>query len=1125
MSTWSEVRRIACERHKEVAGNSDDLIPAGTLLAGAQEVTGIKLMSRPPGDTLLEGGEASYDRELKKIYYSRGPEQPLANFYIAHEFGHHWLGEAAARCECGDLDMLIPSEPAISLVGDSDAYSPKERTEAQANLFAREFLIPRDKLRRRCAGNNFDATTIAAELGLPVELVMQQLVDAVLLPPDRVEENSTSQERPPDDSQREAIEAPPGPRQVRAGPGAGKTRTLVGRVAYLLQKGEDPSTIVALTYSNLSAQDLSSRLRAAVGHQSTALWAGTFHGFGYELLRKYGDKIGLPVSPKLLDRTDSLMLLEELLPELQLNHYLDLHEPARALQSIFGAICRAKDELVTPDGYRTLAQAMLDKSNGDDDAILAAEKALEVAHVYAVYDKAVKASGQVDFGDLVMRPVEMLRAHQDVRDTIRSERRHVLVDEYQDMNRASGMFLKELVTPGTGPWVVGDVRQAIYRFRGASPLNMSRFGDDFPGAKYTDLTTNYRSGGKIVRAFESFGKQMASAAYAPKGELKASRGDSNGEVHFEIAATREAEWEGIATSLLERQKKGVPFGDQAVLARSHKMLARLVIHLERRGVPCLYFGDFFERAEIRDLLSLLSLVAEPRGVGLFHVAQLPQYAVPPRDIAIVFVWRHENKVTMLKAMRSLNEIDGLSADGRKALERLSQDVAHSTWPMTAHSFLVGYLFGKGEHVKRLLTGDTVNDQQRRLAVYQLLQFSFTFKPTKDGDPKRALLSHIRRLEVLEEEKQLRQLPAAAKNIDAVKLMTVHASKGLEFPVVHIPCLAKTLFPANNRHENCPAPDGMLVTDNLMSHNAEEEGLFFVGMSRARDTLHISRAAKNGKVNRGPSHLLEPIARHLPKALDGVVGWTHEGPKPPPSPRLVSRDARSEWSYREIETYSECPRQYYYEHILELRGYEDSTPYLKFQSALHACLSWMRNVASNEERSAGIEAQFEQDWKNFGTGDHAFTPVYLSIARQIVKNAVAFMNGKNLPAERKVKLPQSGVVVRCRADNIQSNPGGIVIQRLKASRLAKKETEKHRYTLWLAAVAQDHAGQSVVFEQISLLTRERRATSMNGSDVAKQLKVIENVVQDVTAGKFEPNTESNCATCPYFFICPTHGAVV
>ncbi len=591
MSAWCEVRRLARSRHTELSGPTDELVPVASLLAAAEASTGVRRLARPPGDALLDGAEAAYDRERRRIYYSRATEPDLAHFYVAHEYGHHWLDEAGAACDAADLDPGTSAEPGMSPVGEADGYSPKERAEAMANLFAREFLLPRDKIRRRCSEGMLDAALIAAELGLPVDLVMHPMADALLLPEEAAVEPEDRSERPPDASQLQAIQTPPGPRQVRAGPGTGKTRTLVGRVAYLISEGEDPSSILALTYSNASAQDLAGRIRAEIGAKATAVWSGTFHAYGLELLRKYGREIGLPAEPRLLDRCDCLMLLEELLLGLPLNHYLDLREPVLKLRPILGAITRAKDELATPQDYERHARAMLASAH-DEKAREAAEKAIEVTGVYAVYEQVLRERGLVDFGDLVARPVELLRAHPEVRDAVQAEKRHVLVDEYQDMNRASGVLLKELVEPGRGPWVVGDVRQAIYRFRGASPLNMSRFGDDFPGAQTTDLTVNYRSGGRIVRIFEAFGGRMTTALLVSQNKLQAHRGEHAGQVLYEIASTREAEANGIAGAILGRGTGGDRFGNHAVLARSHTTLARLAAQLERAGVPCLYFGDF-----------------------------------------------------------------------------------------------------------------------------------------------------------------------------------------------------------------------------------------------------------------------------------------------------------------------------------------------------------------------------------------------------------------------------------------------------------------------------------------------------------------------------------------------------
>ncbi len=1123
MSAWSEVRRLAQLRHAELAGSGNQLVAAAVLLAAAETATGVKRVSRPNGDTLLEGAEANYDRDRKRIYYCNSTEPSLAKFYVAHEFAHHWLGEAGACCDDADFDLAVPAEPAMSAVGDSDAYSPKERAEAQANLFAREFLLPRTKLYHRCSNGQFDASSIAAELGVPVDLVTQQLADALLLPAEGDAISEPRQELPPDETQIQAIIAGPEPRLVRAGPGTGKTRTLVGRVAHLVANGEDPASILALTYSNLSAQDLSARIRAAIGDRAVAVWTGTFHAYGLELLRKHGSVVGFSEPPKLLDRTDCLMFLEELLPDLRLNYYLNLYEPLLSLRSILGAIGRAKDELTSPEEYERLARAMRDQAQ-DEESSETAERALEVARVYAVYDRAIRSRGLVDFGDLIVRPIEMLRGHESVRAAVRAERRHVLVDEYQDMNRASGLFLKEIVEPGRGPWVVGDVRQAIYRFRGASPLNMARFSDDFPGAQVTDLATNYRSGGKIVRAFETFGRQMVAARLASQGDLKAFRGETTGKLEYEIAATREAEAEGIAQSIRSRVKAGERFGNHTVLARSHTILARLATHLERAGVPTLYFGDFFERPEIRDLLALISLVSEANGAGLVRVAQMAQYGVHPNDISSVLTWRRDQRVTAVVALKKIAEIPGLSDTGREALSRLAKDVAHVTWPMRAHQFLMGYLFNGCDHVQNLLSDATVAGQQRRLAVYQLLQFAFAFKPPRGEDPKRAFLKHVRRLELLDEEKQLRQLPAAARNIDAVKLMTVHASKGLEFPIVHIAALAKGQFPGRSRYEPCPPPAGMISSDSLMSADAEEDSLFFVGMSRARDILHLSRALMNGKVSsKNPSRFLEHVARHLPKPVEAGVGWVSMGIGEAAFPQLVDRKVGNEWDWRDIETYLECPRKFYYSSVLKLKGDDESSPFLKFQSSLHATLAWVRKTASAAERRAGITAQFDTDWTQLGPSGHAFEPLYRTIGQKMVDTALAVMDGENLPAERSITLPGTGVVVGCRIDHVQLKAQGVEIQRLKTSRLAKKEEEKPRHVMWQAAVSKDHAGAHITFEQVSLLDGERRASKVQGDKLRVHLQSYDAVVNDAAAGKFDPKPSDHCPNCPFYFICPSNGA--
>ena len=459
MSAWFELRAQAAAWHDELNPQTG-LLRADDLLAAAEKASRVKVIVLPAGDALLDNTEASYDPDGPRILVSAALSLEDRAFHVAHEFAHHRLHHPKDDCHDGDVDPYAAAEPESSAVGESDAYSPKQRREAQANVYGRELLLPRRRLKAVCLAQRLTADTMAAELGLPLNLVQQQMADALLLPEDRP--SASDGERPSlDDSQRLAADADPGPVQVRAGPGTGKTRTLVARTAWLIrEKQVDPASILALTYSNASADDLSRRLRLELGAEATAVWCSTFHAFGQELLRLYGDRLGMSSAPKLLDRADSLFLLESELQQLQLDYYFDLQEPLRGLKSVLNAISRAKDELCDPPTYHARAQAM---TAGE-----AKDRALEAAHIYAVYQKALENRGSVDFGDLIARSVELLKSHADVAAEIRQTYRHILVDEYQDMNTASAALLKQLADPAAGPWVVGDVRQSIYRFRGAS---------------------------------------------------------------------------------------------------------------------------------------------------------------------------------------------------------------------------------------------------------------------------------------------------------------------------------------------------------------------------------------------------------------------------------------------------------------------------------------------------------------------------------------------------------------------------------------------------------------------------------------------------------------------------------
>lgn len=457
----------------------------------------------PKGDIRLHGGRALYDPDALLILHEDSEDTFLDAFLVAHELGHIDLGEQTEPIAVTDADPLRAAEAVPIGVERVVDYSRRQRREVQMDLFAREFLLPRSWLRELHIAQGMTASEIATFAAAPFPVVAQQLLDALLLPRIEIETKDEAPERPLAPDQAEAATHEGSPFLLEAGPGTGKTQTLVGRIEYLLGRGVDPEKILILTFSNKAAGELSERIGKKYPEAAAKMWAGTFHGFGLDIIRRFHDRLNLPVSPRLLDRSDAIELLESEYPKLNLAHFKNLWDPSETLGRILSAISRANDEVVDAAGYRSLAQKMHAAASTDEERI-AAEKCLEVATAFTAYERLKAEGGCVDFGDLVALPVRLCESHPDISAHLATAYEHILVDEYQDVNRASVRLLKAIAGDGKNLWAVGDVKQSIYRFRGACAYNMTRFGkEDFPGAKRERLTTNYRSRQEVVTAYLS----------------------------------------------------------------------------------------------------------------------------------------------------------------------------------------------------------------------------------------------------------------------------------------------------------------------------------------------------------------------------------------------------------------------------------------------------------------------------------------------------------------------------------------------------------------------------------------------------------------------------------------------
>jgi len=1125
MDAFDKVRELAREKNKEALGK----LPAGSKAINLVKALAASADLEPypldPADALLNGALAVLARGDGAIYHVNNVcEEDLA-VLIAHELGHFHLhvAETAANCSSEDVDVSAPSEASPIGADRVAGYGAKERRELQANVFARELLLPQPEARALHLDSAKMPESIAKDIGVPLAVVRQQLIDALLIPTYAAPDPEKSVEDPPLDSfQAEAAEFSGAPLLLEAGPGTGKTRTLVARVVHLIAQSADPASIVALTFSNKAAQELSERVSTVLPEAAANIWTGTFHAFGLELLRKYYDhpKLDLPPDVSVIDKSDAVAFLEEVLPLLPLNHYKNLWDPLINLKDILAAISRAKDELVSPSEYRQLGQRMLDAAR-DNESRETAEKALEVAAVYERYEQLLAEHRLLDFGDLIMKPTLLLEEDESLRNALRIKYRHVLVDEYQDVNRASARLLKALAGDGERLWVVGDARQSIYRFRGASSANMAKFDADFPRAKRLSLGKNYRSTQEIVDVFCGFSRSMTASSGMLTLKLEAERGKSGIKPDLRQIADNESAHEAAAASVRELQGAGVALREQAMLFRSNSRLSEYAAALEARGVAVLHLGSLFERDEIRNLLSLLSFVADPMGGALVRLATLDPYRVPLADVSLLLAYSKDTRTRALDALKAATKIEGLSPAAREGFAILARHLEGFSLSSSPWDMLCKYLFERSSLLKPLVQSRDVRDQMKCVAIWQFLNFVREPHARAKGPPIYSLLERIRHLVVLGDERDLRQIPSAARNADAVRMLTIHGSKGLEFEAVHVPGMTRAQVPLQYRGVRCAPPDRMVQEAGAMSgkdyhkaiHVAEEECLYFVAMSRARTYLrHYGIAARPsdfiGKLD--PKLVAVKTFSLSVMPAGGAQSWIV--PMAAGTSGIIAAD--------DLSRFDRCPRRFLYTYLLGLAGRQRETPFVKAHDCVYETIR-----AAREHNKAGekdwLLRRLESSWKEHGPHGHPYETDYRRIAEQTIANFQTACAGLDIQKVEAVAVDLLHGKVEVNPDQMAKRADGtMLLRRIRTGKLSKDEEDEWIYTLYHAAAERYGPGRYEV-EAVHLTGNTRTRIFPSAKKMKNRMEKAGDAVASIRAGQFPPELDPfSCPRCPHFFYCPS-----
>lgn len=1113
VDVWRDIRLDARRRHEQ-ASTVGGLVPAATLVAAGLGAARLRAARLRPSTDYGPNALSALEREDGTVRLARGLDPGREAVVAARGLGHYWRhGEADFVVR--STEAVFGGDPMVTGAPRDGSRALEQRLGIEAGVFAQEFLLPADRLRERLVAGRERPSKIAEEMGLPEEFVRMQALRALLLPPlEAPRPDDRTGSRPPlDPGQREAAEWDDRPLIVDAGPGTGKTRTLVARVEHLLAAGMPPSAILALTFSNKAAAEMIERVERLDPAAAPRVWIGTFHAFGLELLRLHHAEAGLPADFEVLDEAGALGLIEGMLPGLDLRHYRDLRDPPSELRPILRAISRAKDELVSAEEYDAAAGETAARATTDDEVARAA-RVTEIARVYRAYEGVLHGRGAVDFGDLVCRSASLLAANPSVRGAVRAKYRRILVDEYQDVNSAGALLLDQLADAGRGVWAVADQRQAIYRFRGAAPANAAGFTDRYAGAERRQLKTNYRSCETVVRAFERFAADMT-AAPRPAVRWEAKRGRV-GFVETAHAPDLPSEAAALRDRIERLRAQGVPYERQAILGRTHLCLARFGRLLQDLGVPVLYLGDLFERPEIRDLLALVSLGADPAAAGLVRVAGFAEYAVSREDALLVIAAAGDDGDVVAACARA-GTTPGVTPHGARGLALLARQLAGTGNETTAWHLVSRYLLETSDYLRPLLDASDFRSRQCLVAIHQFLRFAREHADAGEGRGGRLrFLEDVRRLERLDDARRFGLLPPEADALPAVRMMTVHASKGLEFAAVHLPQVATRHVPAPRRPTTCPAPLGLERLEiGPADHVAGEECLFFVALSRARDVLAISSAATYaGKQRCDPSRYLAPLADVLGTqrvvATVAPPAGAHDLHVPPP---------RTEYEERQLEVYRKCPARYRHEVVEGLVGLARKSPFLRFHECVRQTLAWVGDKAGADGRVAPQEAlaHLEGVWAERGPVGSGPEGVYVAEARRMVENAARAVEADGRPIERVWSVTIAGRTVVVRPDRVvEAADGTIVAQRFRTGRRSSDEAAKPFWSLLAAAGTAMYPGREVRLEASYPATAE--SERIRPRRTGAELSVYVEALDGIERGDFRPRASRDCPNCQFYFIC-------
>lgn len=787
------------------------------------------------------------------------------------------------------------------------------------------------------------------------------------------------------EEQLKAVTHKTGPLLIIAGAGTGKTTVITRRIAYIIEKHlADPSEILALTFTEKAAAEMEERVDQLIPYGYADMWISTFHAFGDRLLRDYALDLGLPANFKVLTGTEQAIFIKENLFAFDLNYYRPLSNPLGHIEALLKHFSRLKDELITPTDYIDFVQNQnlqlkdpnyqLPTTNPQE-----VDKLLEVAKAYERYNELMLQAGNLDFGDQIFLTYQLLKNNPKILKELQSKFKYILVDEYQDTNFAQNEIVKLLAGPKGNITVVGDDDQAIYRFRGASISNILQFKASFKNIKQVVLNKNYRSTQEILNSSyaliqhnnpdrleyqNKIDKKLAGFKHGPQPELL-------------FCDTLSCEADRVVAKIGELKKaKNYQNRDFAILVRANSHAEPFVQALNFAGIPHIFSGttNLFFQPEIKMLIALLKCLAySDDNISCHQLATSELYNINPNEMTELYTQARRRNRSIIDIVNQGDESQSLLPQNTN-LNALAQDIVNyrnKLKSLNTGELLYQFLTEKA-YLKKLTETPSVENE---LKIQNIAHFFDRIAQFNHASNDQSILAFLSNLELFLEFGNDITASQIDPDLDAVNILTVHAAKGLEWPVVFVANVVADRFPARKKRDPIEIPEE-LIKEKLPSgdfHLQEERRLFYVAATRAKEQLYLTAAEDYGGKR---SKKLSPFAlellnepnsaklKHELSPLEKIERFKKLAELPKIKvKRTLNGNLRL--SRLQIDDYYTCPKKYYFAHVIKIPLLENAN--LMYGTAIHAALDhYFKRRARGEETSLNqMLLDFRQSFHSVG----------------------------------------------------------------------------------------------------------------------------------------------------------------